>query len=88
MSLRHVYDLANSGLYRCDRGLYLQHHHLGRCLQGRDLEGFGIPALRLYFLYYALFEFEHENKWLIVLGSLGGSAIASGLFMMSGFQAR
>ncbi len=33
----------------------------------------GIVALLccfLYYLYYALFEFEHQNKWAIVLGSL------------------
>jgi len=33
----------------------------------------------LYFLYYALFEFEDDNKWLIVIGALGGSSIAAGL---------
>ncbi|AIE85230.1 hypothetical protein [Fimbriimonas ginsengisoli] len=38
-----------------------------------------------YFLYYALFDFEHENKWLIVIGSLGGGSIASGLLKMGGY---
>lgn len=33
----------------------------------------------LYGVYYALFEFEHENKWLIVIGALGGGSIAAGL---------
>ena len=33
----------------------------------------------LYLLYYALFEFEHENKWLIVIGAFGGGAIAAGI---------
>jgi len=33
----------------------------------------------LYFLYYAIFDFEHENKWLIVLLSLAGSGIAAGI---------
>ena len=32
-----------------------------------------------YMLYYALFEFDHENKWLIILLSIGGSAIAAGI---------
>jgi len=36
----------------------------------------------LYFLYYALVEFEHENKWLIVLLSIGGGAIAAGISRM------
>ena len=34
----------------------------------------------LYFIYYALFEFEHENKWLIVFGSFLGHGIASALY--------
>ena len=33
----------------------------------------------LYMLYYAIFDFEHENKWLIVLLWLGGHAIATGI---------
>ena len=33
----------------------------------------------LYALYYALFEFEHENKWLLVIGAFGGGAIATGI---------
>ena len=33
----------------------------------------------LYLLYYALLEFEHENKWLIVIGAFGGGAIAAGI---------
>jgi|CXWL01.1.fsa_nt_gi hypothetical protein len=37
----------------------------------------------LYMLYYALFEFEHESKWIIVLLSLGGSSIAFGLLSMT-----
>lgn len=36
----------------------------------------------LYFLYYAIIEFEHDNKWLVVLGSLGGGAAAALLFLM------
>jgi hypothetical protein len=32
----------------------------------------------LYMLYYAFFEFEHKNKWLIVLGLLffGSSGVS------------
>ena len=33
----------------------------------------------LYGLYYMLFEFEHDEKWLLVLGAIGGGAIATGL---------
>jgi hypothetical protein len=36
----------------------------------------------LYFLYYAIFEVEHENKLLLVLLSLGGSAIAAGILSL------
>ena len=36
----------------------------------------------LYLLFYALFEFEHENKWLIVLVAFGGSAIATGIMRL------
>ena len=37
----------------------------------------------LYLLYYALFEFDHENKWIVVLVSLGGSAVVSGLLSVA-----
>ena len=40
----------------------------------------------LYFLYYALFEWEHEWKWPIFLGSIGGNAIAAGLFRLASGQ--
>ena len=33
----------------------------------------------LYLLYYAIFEFEHDNKWAIVIGAFGGGAIAAGI---------
>ncbi len=33
----------------------------------------------LYGLYYAIFDFEHENKWLIVILALAGSGIAAGI---------
>ncbi len=37
----------------------------------------------LYWIYYAIFEFEHEHKWLIVVlalvgDSAGGALIAAG----------
>jgi hypothetical protein len=37
----------------------------------------------LYLLYYGIFEFDHENKWLIVLVSFGGGAIASGILSLA-----
>ncbi len=33
----------------------------------------------LYFLYFALFEFDHDNKWLIVIVSIFGGGVAAGL---------
>ena len=33
-----------------------------------------------YMLWYAFTDFEHDNKWGVVLGWLFGSIIASGLF--------
>lgn len=36
----------------------------------------------LYLLWYALFEFEHDWKWVIVLVSLGGTGIAAGLLSL------
>lgn len=33
----------------------------------------------LYWLYYALFEFEDDNKWPIVLGAIFGNGIAAGI---------
>ena len=33
----------------------------------------------LYLLYYALVEFDHEKKWLIVAGSLLGGGIGGAL---------
>ena len=35
-----------------------------------------------YFLYYALFEFDHENKWLLVIGALCGNGIALGIMSL------
>jgi hypothetical protein len=39
----------------------------------------GIVALLcgLYMLYYALFEFEHDNKWLIVILALLGGGLGA-----------
>ena len=36
----------------------------------------------LYMIYYGLFDFEHENKWLIFLLAIGGSAIAAGIMRL------
>lgn len=33
----------------------------------------------LYMLYFMLFDFEHEHKWLLVILSLFGSGIAYGI---------
>jgi len=33
----------------------------------------------LYLLYYAIFDFDHDNKLLILLMAFGGSAIATGI---------
>jgi hypothetical protein len=36
----------------------------------------------IYLLYYGIFEFEHDNKLLILLGAFGGSAVAAALSRM------
>jgi hypothetical protein len=33
----------------------------------------------LYFLYYAVFEFDHDSKWLIVIVSLLGGGAAGAM---------
>lgn len=33
----------------------------------------------LYALYYAIFDFEHDNKAILLILSLGGSSITGGL---------
>lgn len=38
----------------------------------------------LYFLYYALIEFDHPRKWLIVLGALCGGAAGAVLRLSAG----
>lgn len=42
-------------------------------------KGLGSILCGLYGLYYAFAEFEHDNKWLIVLLAIGGSGIAAGI---------
>ena len=37
----------------------------------------------IYMLYYSIFEYDHENKWIIVLTALAGGAIASLLMSMA-----
>ena len=36
----------------------------------------------LYLLYFAVFEWEHDWKWTILLVSFGGNAIAAGIWRM------
>lgn len=36
----------------------------------------------VYMLYYGLFEWDHEHKWPLFLGWIGGYALASGLFSL------
>ncbi len=33
-----------------------------------------------YLLYYMFFEFEDDNKWLFIIGALGGNCVASGIW--------
>lgn len=42
----------------------------------------------LYFLYYSLFEYEDENKWVIVLTSLAASSVGGAIFGMAGSLSR
>lgn len=37
----------------------------------------------LYMLYFALFDWDHEWKWAIFLGAIGGNGIAGGLLAMA-----
>ncbi|MCC6729206.1 MAG: hypothetical protein IT208_07690 [Chthonomonadales bacterium] len=52
----------------------------------RSSVGKGILALLcgLYWLYYAVFEFEHEHKWLIVILAIAGGAIGSATISAGG----
>jgi hypothetical protein len=43
-------------------------------------KGFVCLLCGFYMLWYAFTDFEHDNKWGVVLGWLFGSVIASGLF--------
>ena len=36
----------------------------------------------LYLLYYAITEFEHDNKWLIVIGFLAGGFVGGALMQI------
>jgi hypothetical protein len=38
----------------------------------------------LYYFYYCLFDFERDDKWIFVLGSLGGGAVSAGLLRLAG----
>lgn len=38
----------------------------------------------LYWIYYALFEFDHDYKWAIVLTAVGGSAVSTALLRFAG----
>ena len=35
----------------------------------------------LYLLYYAIVEFQHDKKWLIIAVAIGGSLLGQGLIM-------
>ncbi|MCC7102843.1 MAG: hypothetical protein IT206_07175 [Fimbriimonadaceae bacterium] len=43
----------------------------------------GRESTGLYMLYYAIFEYDHENKGIILLTSFAGGAIASLLMSMA-----
>lgn len=49
-------------------------------------KGFVALLCGLYALYYALFEFDHDQKWLIVLGAVGGGGIGAVLLRMGGIE--
>lgn len=36
----------------------------------------------LYLLWFAIFDFDHEHKWLLVLLAFGGTGIAAGIMRM------
>jgi hypothetical protein len=40
----------------------------------------------LYWLYYAFFEFQHQNKWAIVLGGIIANIASGVLWQMSGMM--
>ena len=49
-------------------------------------KGFACFLCGLYWLYYALAEWEHDYKIPILIGAVGGNAIAAGLFRMAGLE--
>lgn len=52
------------------------------------LKGLACVLCGIYWLYYAITEFEHENKWLIIAGTfLGGIARAVTVVIMQGARA-
>jgi uncharacterized membrane protein YhaH (DUF805 family) len=53
--------------------------------QDSVLKGLLCLLCGLYYIYYALFEFDHDRKWLIVIGSLLGGGV-SGLFRFMAMQ--
>jgi hypothetical protein len=50
--------------------------------QGELWEGL-LTALTPYFIYYAIFDFDHEWKWPIVIGAMGGLTVAGALYKLS-----
>ena len=46
-------------------------------------KGFVSLLCGLYSLYYALFEYEADNKWLIILGWIGLGILAGSLRFMA-----
>jgi hypothetical protein len=49
-------------------------------------KGFACFLCWLYLLYFGVAEWEHDYKIPILIGALGGNAIAVGLFRMAGVQ--
>ena len=45
-------------------------------------KGFVCFLCFFYWLYFALVDFDHDYKWPIVLGALGGNGIAAGLYRL------
>lgn len=42
-------------------------------------KGFLCLICGFYLLYFALFDWDHENKWLILLLAVAGGGIAAGI---------
>jgi hypothetical protein len=45
-------------------------------------KGFAGLLCGFYLFWYGIFEFEHDNKWLIVLLAIGGDAICYGILRL------